>query len=107
MSPSPHPAPQSRQTFMEEFLRSENRNRSSDDISRMLNDSLLPRESHVPRGAPGSGEIQRVTLPLNNDNNNLDIQVRLPYYGIIDNFSILYYQKHNIVIHLFYGPMMT
>ena len=35
-----HSQPQSRQTFMEEFLRSENRNRSVEDINRVLSESV-------------------------------------------------------------------
>ena len=59
-----HRPPQSRQTFMEEFLRSENSGRSLEDIHRMLSDDLTRDHDRA--------EVQRVTLSDSRDNNNTE-----------------------------------
>ena len=68
---SGHRPPQSRQSFMEEFLRSENRDRSLEDIHRMLNDDLT-RDNTDRQESRDRQEVQRVTLTDSRDNNNLD-----------------------------------
>merc|ERR1719195_2219776 len=69
-----HSQPQSRQTFMEEFLRSENRNRSVEDINRVLSESVDWLYDRDTPGSQAAAEVQRVTLADTRDNNNLDTE---------------------------------